>query len=336
MFAFYRFLYYNSISINGVEKLLKFVELKKSLAANPPKPCYMVSGDDSFVVKSAVNILLSLTGSFKELNYSSFGKDASVSEIVAALLAPPMLADYRIVTVNDFTGDLKQLKSYLDKPSPTSVLVFVGSITQNFNAIMNRIEVIDCNRLDAVWLSSWVRKKAATEGAEISSDGAKLLVEFCNRDMNRLTNELSKLIVYADGEEITPDTVVSLVSPELEFKVYELSEAIADKNRDKAIELTDLMLADNNSPVSLLSMLFNHFRRLLFVSLNPTSDTLASDLKVKEYAVKIALRQASRFSPKRLKSIFDKLCLFDKDIKAGYISDRNALLTFVCETLTVG
>lgn len=315
---------------------MKFVELKKSIASNPPKPCYMVSGDDSFVVKSAVNILLSLTGSFKELNYSSFSKDASVSEIVAALLAPPMLADYRVVTVNDFTGDLKQLKSYLDNPSPASVLVFVGAITPNFNAIMNKIEVVDCNRLDAVWLSNWVRKKAATEGAEISPDGAKLLVEFCNRDMNRLTNELSKLIVYADGEEITPDTVVSLVSPELEFKVYELSEAIAEKNRDKAIELTDLMLSDNNSPVSLLSMLFNHFRRLLFVSLNPTSDTLASDLKVKEYAVKIALRQASRFSPKRLKNIFDKLCLFDKDIKAGYISDRNALLTFVCETLTVG
>lgn len=281
-------------------------------------------------------MFLSFTGSFKDLNYSSFGKDASIADIIAALLAPPMLADYRVVVVNDFTGDLKPLKSYLDDPNPTSVLVFVGALTPNFNAIIAKVEVVDCNKLDAAWLSGWVQKKVASQNSTISADGAKLLVEFCNRDMNRISNELEKLIVYSDGEEITSQTVSSLVAPELEFKVYELSEAIADKNRDKAVELTDALLSDNNSPVSLLGMLFNHFRRLLFVSLNPTSDTLASDLKVKEYAVKIALRQASRFSPKRLKNIFDKLCALDKDIKSGFITDRNALLTFVCETLTVG
>ena len=88
--------------------------------------------------------------------------------------------------------------------------------------------------------------------------------------------------------------------------------------------------------LSLISMLFSHFRRLLFVSLNPSSDTLASDLKVKEYAVKMAVRQAARFTPRRLKAIFDRLNEIDAAVKSGLCVDKNALVTFVCETVAVG
>ena len=82
-------------------------------------------------------------------------------------------------------------------------------------------------------------------------------------------------------------------------------------------------------------MLFNHFRRLLFVSLNPSSDTLASDLKVKEYAVKMAVKQAKAFTPRRLKAVFDNLNALDCDVKAGRMIDKTALITFVCETVLI-
>lgn len=315
---------------------LKFIELKKSLMSAPPKACYIASGDDAFVVRSAVNILNSLAGSMPDLNTSSFGKDASCSEIVAALLAPPMLADYRVVTVTDYTGELSKIKDYLSNPSPSSVLVFTGALTPNFNAIVKLAEPIDCNKLDAAYLAGWVVKKAASERAVVTREAADTLVEYCNRDMNLISNELRKLVDYADGETVEAETVRAMVTPEPDFKVYELSEAIATKNPDKAIRLTEALLSENNSAVSLISMLFSHFRRLLFVSLNPSSDTLASDLKVKEYAVKMAVRQAARFTPRRLKAIFDRLNEIDAAVKSGLCVDKNALVTFVCETVAVG
>lgn len=314
---------------------MKFIELKKHLAADGVKSCYIISGDDSFVIKSAVNIFLTLTGDFRELNYSCFSKDASLSEVLAALYSPPMLADYRVIRVSDFTGDLKPIKAYLENPNPTSVLIFTGALTANFNTIVPKCEMVDCNRLDAAYLSGWAMKKAAAEKRILASDAAGLLVEYCGRDMNRITGELNKLIDYAD-EEISSDAVKALVAPELEFKVYELSEAIAEKNAGKAVKLTEALLDDNNSPVSLLGMLFNHFRRLLYVSINSSSDTLASDLKVKEFAVKKAVKQAAGFSPRRLKVIFDRLNMLDAAVKSGAITDKNALLTFVCETVSVG
>ena len=301
----------------------------------PPKSCYILTGDDSFVVKSAVNMFSVFTGEFRDLNFTFFGKDASISEVIAALLTPPMFSEYRVVCVNDYTGDLKQIKEYLKNPSSTSVLLFTGALTPNFNGIIPLCEIVDCNRLEKSYLEGWVVRKAASQKISVSQKAASLLVEYCNRDMNSVYNELVKLMDYAEGA-IDESDVKELVSPQIEYKVFELSEAIAEKNADKAVELVNLMLAENNSAVSLMGMLFNHFRRLLFVSLNPKSDTLSSDLKVKEYAVKVALRQAAKFSPRRLKAVFDRLNSLDVSVKAGKISDKNALMEFVCETVTVG
>lgn len=301
----------------------------------PPKSCYILTGDDSFVVKSAVNMFSVFTGEFRDLNFTSFNKDASISEVIAALLTPPMFSEYRVVCVNDYTGDLKQIKEYLKNPSSTSVLLFTGALTPNFNGIIPLCEIVDCNRLEKSYLEGWVVRKAASQKISVSQKAASLLVEYCNRDMNSVYNELVKLMDYAEGA-IDESDVKELVSPQIEYKVFELSEAIAEKNADKAVELVNLMLAENNSSVSLMGMLFNHFRRLLFVSLNPKSDTLSSDLKVKEYAVKVALRQAAKFSPRRLKAVFDRLNSLDAGVKAGKISDKNALMEFVCETVTVG
>lgn len=301
----------------------------------PPKSCYILTGDDSFVVKSAVNMFSVFTGEFRDLNFTYFNKDASISEVIAALLTPPMFSEYRVVCVNDYTGDLKQIKEYLKNPSSTSVLLFTGALTPNFNGIIPLCEIVDCNRLEKSYLEGWVVRKAASQKISVSQKAASLLVEYCNRDMNSVYNELVKLMDYAEGA-IDESDVKELVSPQIEYKVFELSEAIAEKNADKAVELVNLMLAENNSAVSLMGMLFNHFRRLLFVSLNPKSDTLSSDLKVKEYAVKVALRQAAKFSPRRLKAVFDRLNSLDAGVKAGKISDKNALMEFVCETVTVG
>ena len=301
----------------------------------PPKSCYILTGDDSFVVKSAVNMFSVFTGEFRDLNFTYFNKDASISEVIAALLTPPMFSEYRVVCVNDYTGDLKQIKEYLKNPSSTSVLLFTGALTPNFNGIIPLCEIVDCNRLEKSYLEGWVVRKAASQKISVSQKAASLLVEYCNRDMNSVYNELVKLMDYAEGA-IDESDVKELVSPQIEYKVFELSEAIAEKNADKAVELVNLMLAENNSSVSLMGMLFNHFRRLLFVSLNPKSDTLSSDLKVKEYAVKVALRQAAKFSPRRLKAVFDRLNSLDAGVKAGKISDKIALMEFVCETVTVG
>lgn len=312
---------------------MKFVELKKHILGGEIAPAYLISGDDAFIVKSAVGFFRALTGSFPDLNYTAFQGGAKPSDIVNALNSSPMLADRRVVTVADFSGDAEPIKKYLASPNPTSVLIFTGALTHNLNPIIKSIETVDCNRLDATYLSNWITRKAALEGANVTAGAAKLLAEYCNRDMNRISGELNKLVCYAANDEITEETVENLVSPDEEYKIFELSEAIATKNNEKAMSVLNKLLAENNAPVALTGMLYNHFRRLLFASLNSSSPTLAADLKIKDYAAKMAVRQAASFSPRRLLAITNALGELDYQMKTSAASDKISLTAFVCGTL---
>lgn len=315
---------------------MKFVELKKHILGGELAPAYLISGDDAFIVKSAVGFFRTLTGSFPDLNYTAFQGSAKSADIVNALNSSPMLADKRVVTVADFSGDVEPFKKYLTYPNPSSVLIFTGALTHNLNPIIKDLITVDCNRLDAAYLSSWITKKAASEGTAVTAGAARLLAEYCNRDMNRISGELSKLVSYSAGEEITEETVENLVSPDEEYKIFELSEAIATKNSEKAMNILNKLLAENNAPVALTGTLFNHFRRLLFASLNSSSPTLATDLKIKDYAAKMAVRQAASFSPRRLLAITNALGELDFQMKTSAASDKTSLTAFVCGTLSDG
>ena len=51
---------------------------------------------------------------------------------------------------------------------------------------------------------------------------------------------------------------------------------------------------------------------------------------------KAAMRQGKKFGAVRLKRIVDRLNGIDRDFKAGLTGDREALDTFIAETLTRG
>ena len=315
---------------------LKFVELKKHVLGGKLAPAYLISGDDAFIVRSAVGFFRALTGEFPELNFTAFRSDASPTDIVNALNSPPVLSDKRAVTVADFAGDAEPIKKYLESPNPTSVLIFTGSLTRNINPIVKSLETVDCNRLDMSYLTGWITGKTASEGGSITPEAARKLAEYCNREMNRINAELNKLVCFAAGEEITESTVENLVSPDEEYKIYELSEAIATKNNEKAMNILTKLFAENNAPVALTGMLFNHFRRLLFASLNPTSPTLAADLRITDYAAKMAVKQSAAFSPRRLLAIVNALGDLDYLMKTSGASDKTSLTAFVCGTLIGG
>ena len=315
---------------------MKFIDLQQHMKSGVYKPCYFISGDDAFVVKSAVDKFRSLAGSFPELNFSIFEKGYDVNALSSTLYTPPMMADYRIVRINDLTVGVDEIEKYLDEPCSSTILLLVGEVSTALKKVMNKVEIIDCNKLDKPFICNWLKMKAKQSGASFTDDAVSLLADYCNRDMSKIFTEFQKLITYANGQQIGADVVKLLVEPDAEYKIYELSDAIAEKQSERALNVLETLLSSTESPVGLFSLLYRHFSRLLFASINPQSDTLSSDLGIKEFAVKNVLRQASKFSPKRLKKICDNLYSYDAWIKSGGFNDRNALVTFVCDTLLRG
>ena len=72
----------------------------------------------------------------------------------------------------------------------------------------------------------------------------------------------------------------------------------------------------------------------VYVSVSNASESeIADALKVKEFAVTMAKRQARAFSAKRLKTVVDKLAELDSAFKSGKIEQNTAVWNGVYEVL---
>ncbi len=314
-----------------------FNELKKHLKSSDFAPAYLVTGEDAFLMQSAISQFRALSGSMPDFNLSEMNNPESCDAIIESCECLPLASNLRVVMVYGYGKiDLSKIGKYLDNPCPTTVLVFVSEKPENnISKLLARLTIVDCSKLDRRTVTQWIAVKTKEYGASITGSAADLLIEYCAGDMSRVSAELGKLCSYRYGGVINDDDVMQLVSPTLDFKVFALSEAVSAKNAGKASVVLKNLSESGVSPVMLIGMLYAHFRRLLYVSVTPAYDRMAIDLGVKDYAVKKAKEQSARFTPVKLKKICDSLQRADYDIKSGKITDKNALELSVFEALTV-
>ena len=315
--------------------VMKFAELKKHFQNDPLKPAYLVTGVDAFLVQSAVGHFKKLISVLPELNISIFSESVDARSVLDACETLPTLSPVKLVLCYDYKGDGVEFLKYLAFPNPQTVLVFISEkLTDSFAKLAAKLEVVDCAKLTDEQIQRWMNVKLLETEANIERSASELLVNCCARDMSRISRETEKLGIYKAGRTISEEDVVNLVAPDAEFKAYELSDAIARKKSEKAIEILKNLLDFGIPPATLSGIVYGQFRRMLYCAVNPQDFDLAKKLGVKEYAVKMALSQARAFSPVRLKKICDDFHRLDFAVKSGEIGDRLGLESYIFKILS--
>lgn len=313
---------------------MKFAQVKKHLNSEIIKSTYFVSGSDAFLAQTTVNHFKNLVSDFAELNISQFDAGASESEIINACETLPMMSDYRVVLCFDYKGECGEILTYLKNPNPSTVLVFINEkLTSNFKNVVSLMEIIECDKLEISHINGWISACVARNNCSISAAAARLLIDFCSQSMTRICKETEKLASFKMGEAIEENDIVSLVKPDIDYQMYELSEAIGTGNHKKAMSVLKSLFDANVASVALLGMIYNHFRRLLYCLINSSDSELHKKLGVKEFAVTKAKQQARNFTPRRLKQICDDFHSYDYKFKNGELTDKMALEMYVFKIL---
>lgn len=314
---------------------MKFQDLKKSLTLL--QPAYFVRGSDAFLRQKAVDMIVRHAVQLRDLNFCVFDdENTDISAIRAACQSIPMMDKYRVVLLRDIAvkkaDEVAPIVEYLRHPLPSTVLVVVDTVgNPALKKIEQACEVVDCSPLDTPMLTKLVVKELGTFGVKINNDALDVLVEYCQHDYTRIHNEVIKLAnLLGDGGLITRQIVEQNVHREVEYAVFELSNAVADKDGARAMQIVEQLLVRRESPQMLLMLIVANFRRMFYaVSTRETNAAVAAKLGIKEYAVKIAREVGSRFSPAQLKKVLDLGGELDFEIKAGKMSDKNALIYFI-------
>jgi DNA polymerase III delta subunit len=161
------------------------------------------------------------------------------------------------------------------------------------------------------------------------------LAAYCTLDMARIAKETEKLLCYcvAKGEERLSDEIVDmLVSPDFEYKTYELADAISRKNYSSYLKIMADLSTKGFNETSLLSSICSHFKGLYEISLMRGSDKeIAAVLGIKEYAAKKKREQAAKFKGNYLFETYHAVFNALSDIKCGKITPPSALKRVTAE-----
>lgn len=314
---------------------MKFIELPQKLKQNVAS-LYVLKGEDSFVVSSAIKHISNACGNeMADFNKTFFdNENFSANKLIEAVEMMPLGNDRKFVLIKGVEkiseNEKKTLQSLFENLPLSTTVVLVYNDAWKF---LKNGEIVDCGKQSADLLQKFVRVELNKRNTTISPEALKEIVEICNFDMTKISNEIKKVASFANGE-VEVDDIKLLIEPDNEYKIFELTEALGSKNSTKSILLLSSLLSKKEPIPVLFGLISNHFRRLAHCAISPLpNNELAEMFGVKEFAIAKAKEQAKYFSKSQLRNILEILKEIDFMIKSGKMSSENAIYYLVFKIL---
>ena len=314
---------------------MKFIELPQKLKQTVSS-LYVLKGEDSFVVSSAIKHISNACGNeMPDFNKTFFdNENFSANKLIEAIEMMPIGFDRKFVLIKGVEkiseADKKTIQSLFENFPETTTVVLVYNDSWKFLKVG---EIVDCGKQSPELLQKFVRVELNKRNKKISPEALKEIVEICNFDMTKISNEIKKVASFAD-DEIEVQDIKLLIEPDNEYKIFELTEALGSKNSTKSILLLSAFMSKKEPVQVLFGLISNHFRRLAHCSISPLpNNELAEMFGVKEFAIVKAKEQAKYFSKSQLRNILELLKEIDFMIKSGKMNSENAIYFLVFKIL---
>ncbi|MEZ4465049.1 MAG: DNA polymerase III subunit delta [bacterium] len=254
-------------------------ELDKALKGGSAH-LYLLHGDAALLTREAADWLRErvLAGAIEDFNLDRFdGGDRPDAEAIAqAARTLPMMADRRLVLVRNAEGLLNQAKGglgpllkYVGDPDPTTCLVFqANEKVKRTGALVKLLEqkgcVLESKAPRERELPRWVEERARLRDRRLDPAGAALLVDSIGADLAALDSAVERLTLYVEGNAVIQAKHVAETVPHTRTRtVWELTDAVADRDPAKALGLAHLLLSQGEQPLRLLGVVNRQFRQLL-------------------------------------------------------------------------
>ncbi len=320
---------------------MKYVDFKKFTDENGGQPVYLFEGEEVYFREKGESMLKARFVQDCTLDYVAFDgatlKGEKIKALVDAVNSFPFLSEKRMVKASEFYPTDKEYELYLkplfeNPPTDGILAIFNGGKGKAGSAPLAKkpnVTFVDCSRSDEETIKKWIYLTCKRAG--IYADGVTCgkLASYCALDMSRIAMETEKLLGYceATGEQRLTDQIVDeLVFPDVEYKKYELANALARKNYSAFMRILTDLSARGYNETELLSALSSYFKGLYDVSLCRGKDgEVANALGLKEYAVKKNREQAAKLSKERLLSCYQTVYGAISSVKCGELTPPAAL-----------
>lgn len=260
---------------------MNYTSFLKKIKSNEASGVYCFQGEEDYLAKNTINFLKKEFIDESVLEFNSFEKDAAdmtYNNLYEEIVRLPFMAKKRVIVLYNWTDLSKDLaKNYeeIEKLKDSYILVLMSSPEsprKNLSIVktlMKYDRLVDFDMVNPAALKNWILKKLQEENKKISESALKKFIEYLNyskdsefNSLYKIENEIKKLASIS-SESIDESIVDSMVNKSISSNIFNLTDAISQKNRKKAIQELNKLLNNGEEPVKILYMLSRHMINVL-------------------------------------------------------------------------
>src|SRR5579859_1368113 len=309
------------------------------VASRKLRPVYVFIGDEVFFRDHCRQALLQHLVPQELREFSLYDLDLAETSLVDILdraQTPSLMAPFQVFFIRGVKNlygrgshaeEFAAIEKYVKDPNPAAVLIFVADHL-SIPADVRRMDMTDKDRYERIRETlgeycgmvelarvdegdgiRWVIEKAQKEQVKIDQDAARELVDALGADMMMVSGELEKLILYVNEKKrITLGDVETMVLAAKQCNLYELTEAISQKDKARALSVLDAVLSSSDgedAAIGHLYLLARTFRQMLVILEKNVRDSRAiwqalwQGFRLPPFAADDVIRQARRYKSRR-------------------------------------
>jgi DNA polymerase-3 subunit delta len=310
------------------------------------RPGYILLGDEAFLYQRCRHGVLAALAPPEARDFSLHDfdlADTPIFEVLDCAQTPSLMAPFQVLFVRNLKllygrgsrkAEFAAIDAYFRSPNPQAVLLFVADHLR-IPTDLRRMDYQDKERYDRIretlgdWCGMvelarvaqsdavrWVTQEAETRGIRFDPDAARELVDALGADMMLVASEMEKLCLYVGGggtaegkNRITLGDVETMVLAAKQRSLYELTDAISQKDRTRALLLLHGLLnasdGGEDAAIGHLYMLARTFRQMLIILEKNVRDSRAiwavlwQGFRMPPFAAEDLIRQARRYKSRR-------------------------------------
>jgi len=326
---------------------------------------YVLIGEDDYSINQSLEDIKRGIGDQALLSTNTTtldGQDMTLDQLRTVCETVPFLAEKRLVIVNGLLGrfepkskssrqkkatrksnqknESESLGAYMGEIPDSTILVLIDGKLKSNNPLLKEISAKSKMKsfplLRDNELRPWIQRRIKEEGGNISPQAVATLARFAGSNLWFMSNEISKLLLFAAGRRIEEDDVTAVVSYTHEVNVFAMIDAIIACKAATAQQSLQQLLQRGAAPVQLLVMLSRQFRMIARAKelLNNRKSKIEIQNKLglaSEFALRKTLDQANKYSGEQLIEIYHRLLEADLSIKTGIYEGDLALNILIAE-----
>ena len=306
-------------------------KLNEDLKAGIFSPCYHIYGEEAYLrFQNRDKIMTALGMDESSMNFNRFeGDKANAEEIIGMAETMPFLAERRVILVEDsgfFKSGSPELAGYLKNQSETSVIVFIEKEVDKrkdiYKALAGKGFEMECVPQSESSLMTWIKNKFGSEGKTISPRAQAFFLDRVGTDMSNIASEIEKLVCYCmDRNEVTEQDIEAVSANYLTGRIFAMTDAIAEKNQKKAMDLYYDLLALKEPPARILSLITRQFNLMLQVKelseRGRSNSDIASAVKLQPFIVDKYKRWGRTYTLRQLEDALEMCAESDAAVKSG-------------------